>query len=58
MSKVSIIKDSENQKIPEAPMELRTLLALNTAIEMAGKSDENKLYIEAALDIKTLADFK
>lgn len=49
-------QDLRNQNIPEAPEELKSLLALNTAIEAARASEADKQFIAAALEIKTLAD--
>jgi hypothetical protein len=58
MSENGTVQALKDQKIPEAPSGLRTLLALNTAIASARASEADKEYIAAALKVKTLADFE
>lgn len=57
MSEHNTFQAPKNQNISEAPSDLRTLLALNTAIEAARTSEANKKYIAAALEVKMLSNF-
>lgn len=45
-------------KAPDTPVELNSLLALNVALAAARASETDKQYIEAAMQVKKLADFK
>lgn len=49
-------QDLGNGNIPEPPLEIRSFLALNTAIEAARASEADKKFIAAALKVKALTD--
>ncbi len=49
---------AQDLQVQETPKELKSLLALNTAIAAARASEADKEFIEAARQIKKLADSK
>ncbi len=57
MSNNEMISDLESHKLQEAPSELASLIALNSAIEASRLAEADKKYIEAAMEIKSHADF-
>jgi len=58
MTKQNIVRDIKSEKIVDAPAELKSLIALNSALEAAHASETDEKFIAAALKIKTLADIR
>jgi len=58
MTKQNIAVDMKSEKIEDAPAELKSLIALNTALEAARASETDGKFISAALKIKILTDIR
>jgi|GEM_PF-3754964 len=54
MTKQNIAPAVKSEKIQDAPADLKSLIALNSALEAARASETDGKFIAAALKIKTL----
>lgn len=57
MSKNEMVSDFKVHTIQDAPAELASLIALNSAIAASRLAEADKKYLEAVLEIKALTDF-